>query len=84
MKISIDIDCTPEEARTFLGLPDPAPIHAALGKAMQERIRSLGEGADLEQLAKIWMPAGLQGLDQMQKMFWSNLAGAGRTGGDKE
>ena len=27
MKISFDIDCTPEEARTFFGLPDLQPLH---------------------------------------------------------
>ena len=35
MKIRIDIDCTPEEARAFLGLPDVAPMH----KAMMGEIR---------------------------------------------
>jgi hypothetical protein len=26
MKISVDVDCTPEEARRFLGLPDLTPV----------------------------------------------------------
>ncbi len=84
MKISIDIDCTPEEARTFLGLPDPAPIHAALTEAVMDRVRSLGEGADVEQLARLWMPMGMQGLEQMQKMFWSTLSGGGRPESDSK
>ncbi len=29
MKVTIDIDCTPEEARRFSGLPDLAPVHEA-------------------------------------------------------
>ena len=26
MKITVDVDCTPEEARAFLGLPDVKPM----------------------------------------------------------
>jgi len=28
MKVHIEMDMTPEEARAFMGLPDVAPIHA--------------------------------------------------------
>ena len=37
MKVKIDIDCTPEEARTFFGLPDLGPLQQAMLKAMQEK-----------------------------------------------
>ena len=29
MKITIEIDCTPDEARQFVGLPDVKPMQAA-------------------------------------------------------
>src|ERR1700712_2838966 len=29
MKVTVDVDCTPEEARRFLGLPDLSPVHDA-------------------------------------------------------
>ena len=29
MKVTIDIDCTPDEARRFMGLPDLTPVHDA-------------------------------------------------------
>jgi hypothetical protein len=29
MKITINVDCTPAEAREFLGLPDLRPLQAA-------------------------------------------------------
>jgi hypothetical protein len=45
MKVHIDIDCTPEEARTFFGLPDLQP--------MQEAVTWLPAGiANLEQMQK--------------------------------
>ena len=39
MKITIDIDCTPQEARSFLGLPDVEPMQQALMKMVQEKER---------------------------------------------
>ena len=38
MKISIDIDCTPDEARRFLGLPDVAPVQQAMMDEIQRRM----------------------------------------------
>ncbi len=38
MKIRIDIDCTPEEARAFLGLPDIRPMREELLKNLQARM----------------------------------------------
>jgi hypothetical protein len=76
MKITIDVDCTPEEARRFLGLPDVAPVQAALMKGLEERLTAYLAAADPEVLLKSWAPAGLQGWEQLQKMFWGGLAGA--------
>ena len=81
MKIRIDIDCTPAEARGFLGLPDVAPLQAEMMTAVQERMMKALAGMDPEALMKIWLPAGTQGLEQMQKAFWEQFAGGGRKGG---
>ena len=37
MKINVEVDCTPAEARAFLGLPDVAPLNEALVAEMQQR-----------------------------------------------
>ena len=73
MKIQIDIDCTPEEARTFMGLPDVQPMQAAVMKEMQDRMLAAMHSMDPETLMKTWMPAGIAGLEQMQKMFWQQF-----------
>jgi hypothetical protein len=78
MKISIDIDCTPEEARTFLGLPDIRPMQDALMRQIQERMTTSLHAMEPEVMLKTWLPAGVQGMEQMQKMFWAQFAGAGR------
>ena len=82
MKITIDIDCTPEEARVFLGLPDVAPMQRALMEEIGKRMSAGLEALDPETLMKTWMPLGLQGLEQAQKMFWSQIGKA--AGGDKD
>ncbi len=81
MKITLDIDCTPEEARAFLGLPDVAPMQAAVMEELGQRLRAGFEAMDPETLMKTWMPLGLQGLEQAQKMFWSQMGKS--AGGDK-
>ncbi len=85
MKITIEVDCTPEEARAFLGLPDVAPMQAAVMEALEKRLGAGLEAMDPETLMKTWMPLGLQGLEQAQKMFWSQMgeAAVGTKGGGK-
>ena len=76
MKITVDIDCTPDEARHFLGLPDVKPMQNAMMQEIQERMRSNLQAMDPETMLKTWLPAGIQGMEQMQKMFWSQMASA--------
>ncbi len=78
MKFTVDVDCTPEEARTFLGLPDVQPMQEALMAEVQERMAAAVAAMDPETMVKTWLPAGLQGMDQLQKMFWSQFGGPGR------
>ena len=85
MKITIDVDCTPEEARAFLGLPDVAAMQAAVMEELRERMSAGLEAMDPETLMKTWMPLGLQGLEQAQKTFWSQMsqaAGGVKGGGE--
>ena len=84
MKITIDIDCTPREARSFLGLPDVEPMQAAMMAEIQRRMMDGLKVMDADALVKQWLPAGLQGWEAMQKMFWNQMkAAAGRDGGSK-
>ena len=79
MKIKIDVDCTPQEARAFLGLPDVAPMQEAMMAEVQKRMMDNLAAMDPDALFKTWLPAGMQGLEQMQKAFWAQMAS-----GDKE
>jgi len=82
MKIKLDIDCTPEEARAFLGLPDVAPLQAEMMRTIQERMMKTLTTMDPEALLKIWLPAGTPSFEQMQKAFWQQFAGGSRKGSE--
>ncbi len=75
MKVTVDIDCTPEEARTFFGLPDVRPMQDRVIKEMEDRMMANIQAMDPEALFKTWLPAGLQGLEQIQKAFWAHFTG---------
>ncbi|MCR9212809.1 MAG: DUF6489 family protein [Proteobacteria bacterium] len=79
MKINVDIECTPQEARTFFGLPDVQPMQEAVMKELQAKMLDNINNLDPENMMKTWFPAGMQGLEQMQKMFFSQFPG-----GDKD
>ena len=83
MKFKFDIECTPEEARGFIGLPDIAPMQERMMKEleaqMQENIRTLSP----EEVVKTWMPATIQGFGEMQKIFWSQM-GVNMPSGDDD
>lgn len=78
MKVTVDVECTPEEARAFLGLPDVKPMQDAVMKEVQERMTSSLHAMDPETMIKTWLPAQVQGMEQLQKMFWSQFAGTSR------
>lgn len=76
MKIKFDIECTPEEARAFMGLPDVAPMQEALMKEVEQRMTENMRSLDPETMIKTWLPATMEGWGQMQKMFWNQMGSA--------
>jgi hypothetical protein len=73
MKVNIEVDCTPDEARRFLGLPDVAPIQQTVMAAMEKRLVDTIASTDAQQLMDQWLPMGVRGLEQWQSM-WTQLA----------
>jgi len=69
MKINVEVECTPEEARRFMGLPDLTPLHdryiAKMGEAMEGGIRP----ELLETLVKSWAPMGEAGMTFWRRLF---------------
>jgi hypothetical protein len=78
MKFKVDIDCTPDEARAFFGLPDLKPLQEALLPEVEERLRATLKAMDPEAMLKTWLPATLKGFEQLQEMFLAQMAGLGK------
>jgi hypothetical protein len=72
MKVTIEVDCTPEEARRFLGLPDVVAMQQTLMEKLQQRLVSAVDATTPEALLKAWVPMAP---DQMQQAF-AKLFGA--------
>ena len=75
MKINIEIDCTPQEARTFMGLPDVKPMQDAMMAEIQARVEDQLTRMDPEALMKEWVSPSLEGFQKMQKAFWDAATG---------
>ena len=80
MKVTINIDCTPQEARQFFGLPDVEPMQKALMQQMQDRMAQSLAAMEPEALMRTWLPASIQSMEQLQKLFWSQFGNGERSG----
>ena len=69
MKMTIEIDCTPIEARTFLGLPDVSTLNDHLVAEMKARMDANMAMIQPEELMKNWMAFGGQATEQFQRLM---------------
>lgn len=74
MKVTVDVDCTPEEARRFLGLPDLAPVHEAYVERLT-RLATDGTSAEaFAEMTRSWGPMSEAGL-AMWRQLAENMTG---------
>jgi Family of unknown function (DUF6489) len=78
MKVNIEIDCTPEEARRFLGLPDVSKANEAYAEATAKLIQGAGSLDQLQEVAKQLAPMGQMGLKLFQQFMESGAAMASK------
>lgn len=69
MKINVEVDCTPAEARAAMGLPDLTPLHDRYVAMMLETMQSGVSPELLETMMKNWAPMGEAGLSFWRRMF---------------
>ena len=74
MKLNIEIDCTPLEAREFLGLPDVHPMQAAITEKLQARMMASLESLSPEGLMQNWFDPKMA--ERFQDLF-GGLSGFG-------
>jgi hypothetical protein len=69
MKINVEVDCTPEEARRAVGLPDLSPIHDKYIQSIMGAMDGTAIKPELlENMMKNWMPMG-----DASMAFWRGL-----------
>lgn len=82
MKFNIEIDCTPEEARRLVGLPDLEPLHEIYLSRVKE-LMAKGITPDMVQtMVKSWVPMGESGLGLIQ-LLMSQFGGGLMSGAGK-
>lgn len=85
MKVNIEIDCTPEEARRFLGLPDLQPMQQAVMDKLQQQMLDAAAAMSPEAMLRQWMPMVPQTPEQLREAMGRMAAmfmPGGAAGGD--
>jgi hypothetical protein len=79
MKMTIEVDCSPEEARRFLGLPDVTPLNEHLVEEVKKRIDANMAMLSPEEMMKNWTSFGMGAQDQFRQLVEAGIRGATRT-----
>jgi Family of unknown function (DUF6489) len=83
MKVNIEIDCTPLEARQFFGLPDVQPMQIAVMDKLQQQMLANIDKVSPESLIQSWFSFDPKLADRMQDMFVT-MTGLGALTADKK
>ena len=76
MKVTVEVDCTPQEARAFLGQPDVEAFNTWMMEQMKARFEKNMEALKPEELMKGWMTFGGQAQDAMRRFMETAATGA--------
>ena len=69
MKMTIEIDCSPQEARAFLGQPDVTGLNDKLVEEMQKRMTSNMAMLSPDELIKNWTAFGVGAQEQFRNLM---------------
>lgn len=85
MKINIEIECTPEEARNFMGLPDVSSANNIYVENITKAMKGVSNPDQLQEYAQALAPMGQVGLKLFQSFVEGGMkaASAKRDGGGK-
>ena len=77
MKIHVEIDCTPEEARSFMGLPDVSQANSIYVDNIAKAMKGVSNPDQLQEYAQALAPMGQVGLKLFQSFVEGGMRGAG-------
>ncbi|PKP89323.1 MAG: hypothetical protein CVT75_13345 [Alphaproteobacteria bacterium HGW-Alphaproteobacteria-14] len=81
MKINVEIECTPEEARSFLGLPDVSAANNVYVDNLTKAMKGVSNPEQLQEYASALAPMGQVGLKLFQSFVESGMKAASGAGG---
>ena len=84
MKVNIEIDCTPLEARQFFGLPDVMPMQTAVMDRLQQQMMANIEKVSPESLIQSWFSFDPKLAERFQELFVAMSGLGGALGSDKK
>ena len=73
MKLSVEVDCTPEEARRFLGLPDVSALNEQIVSEMRKQVEANMAMLAPDELVKNWLAYGAGAQEQFRKLMEASL-----------
>ena len=76
MKVTVNIDCTPAEARQFFGLPDLEPMQTTILQELERRSMAEIDRFSVENMMKLWFSGAPQHSQWAQQMFEIFLQGS--------
>jgi len=71
MKVSIDLELTPEEFRRLMGLPDVSGLQQDMIEQIRQRAESGADGYDPATLMQPFLAGGAGSMEGFQKMMMS-------------
>lgn len=74
MKVNVEVDCSPEEARRFLGLPDVTRANDVYVDAITKAMQGVGNIDQMQDMAKQMAPMGQFGLKLFQQLLEGGAA----------
>ena len=78
MRLTVNVDLTPEEARAFFGMPDVGPLNKMIVDEMMKRAKeNMDTLADPERFVAQMIAMGGKGLEGFQALMGAALSGAG-------
>ena len=84
MKATIEIDCTPDELRATMGLPDVKPLQENLMKDLETRIKDAADRMAPENIIRSWFSMMPVQSEQLRNLFNAMMTGSSKSASSTE
>lgn len=75
MKITVNVDCTPQEAREFMGLPNLQPMQDKVMKQLEQQMLDNIDKMSPDAMLRNWMSFAPEQFQELLKMTFGGVSG---------